>query len=188
MFREILKNNYKQAIFVGVIIAFAFWLSKVVIENDTVQGLVNTYGYVGIFIVSAISGFNIVVPIPAITFFPVFLASGLDFWYVILTISFGMTIGDTMGFFIGRAGKTVLSGHMKNMMARLKKWKKKNSKAPLIFLAIYSTIAPFPNELVVLPLAFMGYRLSRVFPIILAGNIIFNTLVGSGIITIFNSF
>lgn len=188
MVNSFIKTNYKQAIVVFVIAIFAFWLSKLTLENDSIQSIVSAYGYAGIFLISAISGFNLIIPIPVATFLPVFLNAGLDFWYVILAISFGMTMGDTLGFLVGKAGKVVLTVHMRRMMKKLEGWQKKNPKSPLIFLSIYSAIAPLPNELVVVPLAFMGYRLKHVFPIIFIGNFIFNILLAKGIITIFNAF
>ena len=184
--KDIAKENYKQAVFVILIVIVALWLSKETLNNEMIQEIISTYGYYGIFAISAISGFNLVVPIPVVTFLPAFLASGLEYWYVIFTIALGMTTGDTFGYLVGKAGKTVMTRHMKGMMKNLTKWQKKNPRAPLLFLAVYSVFAPLPNEVVVVPLAFLGYELKKIFPIILTGNFIFNVLVSKGIIHIFN--
>ena len=43
-------------------------------------------------------------------------------------------------------------------------------------LALYASFVPLPNELLVLPLSFFGYRLWKVFLVVLFGNFVFNTL------------
>ena len=188
MIKRLLKDNYRQVLVVIGIVIAAFFLSQEKLENEMIQDLVSTYGYVGIFVVSVISGFNLVFPIPVATFLPTFLASGLEFWYVILTISLGMAMGDTIGYFIGRAGKHMFDVHMRSIMRRLERLRENSPRLPLLFLALYATIAPFPNELVVVPLAFLGYKLRYILPILVTGNFIFNTLVAKGIIHIFNGF
>ena len=87
----------------------AYQITSLVSSNETVERWVNDFGLGGIFIVSAISGFNLVVPIPIATFIPVFLESGFDFLTVILIISLGMTTGDILSYFIGSFGRKVIA-------------------------------------------------------------------------------
>ena len=73
-------------------------------------------------------------------------------------------------------------------MVKIKEWRKKYPKMPLGVLFIYTLIVPAPNELIVIPLALAGYRLTHILPILLVGNFIFNTVLALGLITIFDSF
>ena len=45
---------------------------------------------------------------------------------------------------------------------------------------LYAAFAPIPNELVVIPMAFMRCSLAGVMTAVLCGNVIFNALMASG--------
>ena len=84
------KTGLKIVFFLGIIIA-ALWLSYTAIENELIQELVLKYGYGGVFLTSLFSGFNIIAPIPIISFLPLFIVSGLNLWIIIFTIAVGLT-------------------------------------------------------------------------------------------------
>lgn len=182
--------------FVGVVLRVSggFALMSVVLflsvhlaTSETVVSIVSRFGYGGVFLVAILSGFNIVVPVPAVTFLPLFTASDLLFLPVLLLITVGMTIGDMFGFFIGDAGRrlreTVRKGEKK--ISRLHEYvqraQDKHPSLPYIILMLYTAFAPAPNEVLVIPMAFAGYPLRRMFPVILAGNFIFNTFAALGV-------
>ena len=180
--------TYKKLGIIAAVVIAALVISRIASESLAVQEVVETYGYFGVLITAVISSINPIIPIPAVAFVPVFLASGLGFWPVALTIAFGVTLGDTIGYFIGRAGFAVLSDHMAEYMDKIKEWRKKHPRMPLVILFIYTLIAPTPNELIVIPLALAGYRLAHILPILLVGNFIFNTVLASGLVTFFDKF
>ena len=168
-----------------VIVGIAFYFSKVAQSNESVQDIVLNYGYLGIFLVSIISGFNLIVPIPVISFLPLFLESGLSFWITIFIISFGLSIGDALGYVVGRVGREVASTRSKKILEKLEKIKAKSHNTPLVILFFYAFLVPLPNELIVIPLSFAGYKLKTIFPIVFIGNILFNILFGQTIVTVF---
>lgn len=174
-----------KILFVVVILGIAFYFGKTASSNEAIQGLVSSYGYIGIFLLSIASGFNIIVPIPVISFLPLFIESGLSFWITIFVISLGLTAGDALGFFIGRIGREAVSAQSKKIIERLEYLRTKYQYIPLIVMFVYASLVPLPNEVLVIPLAFMGYKLKTLFPIVLIGNILFNTLFGQTIVTIF---
>jgi len=180
--------TYKKLGIIAAVVVAAIVISRIASGSLVVQETVETYGYFGVLITSVVSSLNPIVPIPIVTFVPVFLSAGLSFWLIVVAIAFGVTLGDTIGYFIGRAGFAILSDHMEEYMVKIKEWRKKHPRMPLGILFIYTLIAPAPNELLVIPLALAGYRLAHILPILLVGNLIFNTVLALGLVTIFESF
>lgn len=164
---------------VVLFILIVLW-SKQFADQQAVQSIVNRLGYVGIFVVSFISGFNIVIPVPVISFWPVFVESGMALWAVVVIITVGMTTGDSVGFLVGRAGRNVDTAIVQKRINQINTWSRRYRVGPLTGLFLYASFAPAPNELVVVPMAFMGYSYKTMFPLLLLGNGVFNTLIVVG--------
>lgn len=64
---------------------------------------IGAYGYAGAFAVAAIANASIILPIP---YYPVIarLAQALDVWGVIVAAAAGSAAGESVAFFVGRAG------------------------------------------------------------------------------------
>jgi len=174
-----------QLVLIICLVAIIFWANRYAAEHDVVREFVNRFGYVGLFGAAAISGFNLVIPIPVITFFPFFMEVGFHPALTVVVIAVGMSLGDLFGFLIGNAGREAIKPKPNGIIARLEKMKEKNKVLPVIVLFLYAAFAPAPNELIVIPMAFLGYSLRLVFTAILIGNIIFNSLVAFGVLAIF---
>lgn len=172
---------------VAVIFALGIWLGHLATANGAVRSLVADYGYIGIFIVAIVSGFNIAIPVPAIAFLPAFLASGLDFWTVITVITVGVSLADCIAFLLGRTGRKLVPAKYTGTIRKLERIRERYHWAPLALLLVWATIAPLPNEVIVIPLGLMGYRLYHIVPMVIVGNFIFNTLTGLGILTVFGA-
>lgn len=165
------------AAFILAISAFALWFGIFVSENDIAQRLISRYGYVGALLLGVVSGFNFIVPIPAAAFVPTFKAAGESVTMAVAATTLGMTIGDLLGYFIGKAGRAVvLFEKQRGKIGFLEKVKERHHWTPLLFLFLFAAFIPFPNEILVAPLAFVGYRLKYIFPITLLGNAVFNLI------------
>jgi membrane protein YqaA with SNARE-associated domain len=163
------------------------WMNMYAINNESVLTLVSTYSYGGILGVAVLSGFNLLVPIPIIGLYPVFLEAGLHSVGVIITISIGMTIGDMFGYAIGRTGRSVVHVSKDNQfMVRLAQLEKRHPMLPYVFLFVHAAIVPFPNEIVVIPAAFIGCKFRYVIIATLLGNTIFTTASALGFIHVFS--
>lgn len=174
---------------IAFILVLAFWFVRLAENSSFIRDIVFDYGYIGIFIVSIISGFNIIVPVPAVSFVPLFLEVGLSFWTIIFVMVAGLTVADLLGYAIGRSGRELASSwNHKKIFRRLDRMKSKHYFAPIVALFFYASLAPFPNEVMVIPLGFLGYRLSHIFIPLLLGNIIFTILASFGVINLFKFF
>ncbi|PCI29958.1 hypothetical protein COB55_01090 [Candidatus Wolfebacteria bacterium] len=168
------------AVLLLFLVVFALWLEGLVSGNEAVQGIVYSYGYVGIFFLAIVSGFNIFVPVPIAAFIPVFVSAGLDPWIAVGLIAIGMTIGDSIGFFVGRFGGGIDSRFVKKIQSLYKRFSEKNRKIGMMILFAYVAFVPAPNELVIIPLGIIGCRYRNIFPVILLGNLVLNILVYVG--------
>lgn len=171
------------------IVALALFLASLAKENELIRAIVLQYGYVGVFVVALICGFNLAVPIPAAAFLPLFLASGLGFWTSILFMSLGTTAADLLAYALSRVGRNLAShslGERENkVFERIERIREKYSWGPIALLFAFAAVVPFPNEILVIPLGFLNYRLRYIFFAVFAGNFVFNTLYATGIIQIF---
>lgn len=178
---------------VGLLVAVAVFFSTRIADSQTIQALVSGFGYGGVFALAAASGFNILFPIPAISFIELFLAAGFSFAPLIVVISLGMSIGDSIGFLLGKVGAHIAEHVDKKTHPRIQQllnWlhakQKQYRTLPYIILFFYVAFAPIPNEGLVIPMAFAGYKFRYMLPVIVAGNILFNITVATGILSLVN--
>ena len=166
-----------EILFLLAVVAFAIYLASLAQESGFVKKFILDYGYVGISLLSIISGLNIIVPIPIIAFFPLFIAAGLNQWLVILIVVIGITIADGISYIVGDIGRNVISERVKKKMKHLERLRDQYYWLPLVVLFLFASFVPFPNEVLVIPMAFLGYRLIHMLPLLLVGNAVFNILV-----------
>ena len=160
------------------VIALVIWVNEAVAQNVRVLDAVRRFGYPGLLAVSAVSGFNVLVPIPVIAFFPFLMEAGLDPVLTVLIIGTGMTFGDMVGYLLGRAGRKMVE--RPRWMTRIERTRERHRIAPYVLLFFYAAFAPLPNELIVIPLALIGCRWYGVLGAALGGNLIFNALAAAG--------
>jgi membrane protein YqaA with SNARE-associated domain len=174
--------------FIVLITTFAFWLSEAASDNTYVQDIIAHYGYLGIFLGAVVSGFNLVIPIPAVTFVPALVQSGLDYWLSILILTLGMTVADVAAYALGRAGRGVLSEAInQKLMKRLDQLRERHRIYPFLLAFLFASLVPIPNEVLVVPLGFLRYRMFYIILALLAGNLIFNLLFSKGFIFLFGN-
>lgn len=162
------------------------WVNETAAQNIQVVEAVRRFGYPGLFVVSAVSGFNLLVPIPIIAFFPFLLEAGLDPVISVLIIGAGMTVGDMVGYLLGRAGRKMVE--KPHWLARIERVRERHRIAPYVLLFFYAAFAPLPNELIVIPMALIGCRWYGVVGAALGGNLIFNSLAAAGFTGFFSFF
>lgn len=139
-------------------------------------------GYPALFVAAVISGFNLAVPVPLISFYGAIVAAGLHPWATIAVISVGMACADALGFALGNAAREM------DRSERLRKWLKTDALARqspgliVAFVSFYAAFVPLPNEIIVVPLALAGVRAFHILPGVLIGNVIFNSLAAWGVL------
>lgn len=174
-----------KIIFLLLVIAMAFWASGTVKDSDFVSDLIRKFGYGGIFLIAVVSGFNLAIPIPAISFLPIFLSSGLNAFMAVFVIAVGMTLADFIGFLLGKTGRHMaLSALERKVVNKLDRFRDKPYWFPALVLFLFASFVPIPNEVIVVPMAFLGYRFTYILLPVFFGNIIFNSVYAIGAVNI----
>ncbi len=135
-------------------------------------GLVESYGYVGIFFVSMVSNSIPYVSLPYLAIL-VFMAPLFQLpLLAVLASAFGATLGKVVILFVGRSFRRILSEETKenlecfNMLFR--RWS---------FVAVFLFAAlPLPDDVLYIPLGLTGYRLIPYFVAVFAGKIVVTAL------------
>lgn len=174
-----------KAAAVLVVVGFAVWANLQAPEMEAAREAVAAAGYGGLLAASVVSGFNLVAPIPIVAFYPFLMESGFSPVPTLALIALGMTTGDFLGYLVGDASRELARGRLRGFRARVEKVHGRHPLLPLGLLFLYAAFAPVPNELLVIPLAFMGYRLAGVMAAVLLGNAIFNTWMAIGVSWLF---
>ena len=104
----------------ALIVLAIIWVNKYAAQDQMIVSFTQQFGYLGILAVSAISGFNIFLPIPVIGFYPFFVEVGLHPVLTVVTVTAGMTTGDLVGFLIGHKGRDMVSQNRIKFWIRLK--------------------------------------------------------------------
>lgn len=184
-----MRSKILEGVVSLIALALAVWgalyLGRLAHENVFIQEAVRQFGYFGIFVVAVLSGFNLAVPIPAISFLPLFLESGLNVVIAVAIITLGMTVADSIAYMIGRAGRGFVNLNHP-ILRRLDKLRTRYYLAPVIVLGFFAALVPFPNEILVFPLGFLGYRLRILLLPLLLGNAVFNALSAVGVVSLFS--
>lgn len=173
---------------IACILIAVVWANLYAAEHDLVRGAAIRLGYPGILLAAAVSGFNLVVPVPIIAFFQFFVDVGFSPVLTVLVIATGMTLGDLLGYLIGHAARDVMAPRHEGLVGRLERLRERRPYLPFVVMFLYAAFAPIPNEVLVIPLAFLGYPLTAVFTAVLLGNVIFNGMVAFGVIRVFGMF
>lgn len=183
--RERARKLAVRAAALAFVVFLIVWANVYAAEHDLVREMARRFGYFGVFLGAAASGFNLVVPIPMVAFFPFFMAAGFDRVLTVIVIALGMTTGDLVGYILGRTTREVFAPRVRGMMARLERLRDQHRVLPFVVMFLYAAFAPLPNEVLVIPLAFLRYPLFGIFTAVLAGNLIFNSLFAFGVVQVF---
>jgi len=92
-----------------------------------------SYGYLGIFVISVLGNATIILPIPVIL--TAFLGGGIFNPFLVgLISSFGATIGELTGYVVGRSGRVVIKDNVK--FGKIEKWMARYGLWTIFVLAI----------------------------------------------------
>lgn len=166
---------------IAVLILGAVYFSKYLDTNETLKYLVHESGYLGVLLAGVIGGLNFIIPVPAILFMPIFLSAGLNLWLVVLFITVGATLADSLSYIFGSVGRDIVVEPNSKLFNKLEEYKNKGKYYIYVILALFACFAPIPNEVLVAPLAFLGIKFKKILPIIFIGNFVFNALSALGI-------
>lgn len=147
-------------------------------------GLVNTLGYLGIFLVSLIGSLSLFIPVP---YFIAVMAAGavMNPLLVGLVSGFGAAIGELFGYGIGfginYGHKRIAKKHSKKEKAKEKAWsriiKKWFHKKMGIFVILIFAVTPLPDKIIGIFCGTVRYDVKKFFLAMLVGKVILSIIL-----------
>ncbi len=169
-----------SVISVTVVVIVAVVLAIVAAQNEAFAERVVSLGYLGVVIAAYISGLDVVLPMPAVAFVPVFTAAGFALPVVIALMVVGTVLADLTSYLIGYYGRRVRTIQEAQWYARMQRMVHERKRLILPFVFVYASIVPLPNELIIVPLSLLGYRIRMLVLPLLLGTIVHITIFALG--------
>jgi len=137
--------------------------------------LLMSYGYVGAFVISFLGNLLVFVPIPYLLLV-FWMGSFLDPLLLGVAGGFGATIGKTVIYMIGAAGRKFLSSERRDKLDYAKSLLGKYGALAIFFFAL----SPLPDDILYVPMGIMRYNLISFFISCLLGKIILTVIIALG--------
>ncbi len=172
-------------ILVIVVIIGSFYLSTIVASDEYAQSLVQSYGGMAVLLLSFVAGLNLLIPVPAATFVPVFTAGGMDLFSIIILLVAGAMAANLLTYALGRFGHAITNSHYPALQKKFTTFytKHKNSLPYLIFG--FAAFIPLPDEIYLIPLGLIGVGLRVIILPLTLGTIVYQTLASLGFSNVF---
>lgn len=171
------------AVLYGIIV-----LASYITNNEQAQLLVQQYGVWGVLVISFIAGLNVIVPVPAAAFVPIFTSSGLGLPLIIVVLVIGTMLADFVAYGLGRLGRTAAANSWPKLQAKITaSYTTHRHLLPYLVFG-FAGFVPIPNDVWLIPLGLLGIKV-RVFIIpLLLGTVVYQTLSANGVQTVFDLF
>lgn len=90
----------------------------------------------------------------------------------------GITIGDSLFYYLGTKGHDVLTGRPKEWADKVSNWiKSQKEHVVQIFAYLYTGVTPLPNDVLTVSLGLAEYSYRRLLPALLLGNITLTIII-----------
>jgi len=123
--------NEKFKKIIGLVLAVTLSVVIFIFRDKLVD--FESYGYLGIFIISVLGNATIILPVPVIL--TAFLGGGIFNPFLVgLVSSFGATIGELTGYIAGRSGRVVIKDNAR--FEKIEKWMAKYGLWTIFVLAV----------------------------------------------------
>tara|TARA_B100001989_G_scaffold247442_1_gene219651 strand:+ start:1281 stop:1856 length:576 start_codon:yes stop_codon:yes gene_type:complete len=177
------KQLRLAATILAIIIVFCVmvFFSESLASNETVIHLTDKLGYLGVTIVAIIAGLNTVIPLPAATFTPIFQSAGLALPFIIFFLALGTLIADSIGFLLGHVSKDLVETKYPKLFSFITNIQENHHRLILPVVTGYAAFVPFPNEVLLIPLALAGIKFRYLLLPLIVGNIIHQAVLIFGI-------
>jgi len=171
------KRYYTLLIIIGFIIAWSVLLTYYP-PTELVDRIGAQNSLVIAFLVSAFGGVSTV---SAVNYYAVVLtlaSGGTNAVILGIVAGAGITIGDSLFYYLGTKGHDVLSGRPRKWADKLHTWINDQHESFVQLVAyLYTGLTPLPNDVLTVSLGLAEYSYRRLLPALLLGNITLTILV-----------
>jgi len=136
-------------------------------------GLVDSLGYMGIFLISFIGNAVILLPVPA--YAVVIIAGGiLNPWLVGIFAGLGAAIGELTGYGVGRGGGYMIEKKYKSLLKNTKRWSERHGMFPIVILF---AATPLPDDIVGIICGVINYDIRKFLGANIIGKIVSHSVL-----------
>lgn len=169
-----MKNRTKKyLIFLSIILVIIAWITflSFFTPSEIIVRLGAENSYIIFFLIAAIGGSSIITASSYYIVVPIFAIAGLNPVFLGLVGGAGVTIGDSIYFYLGSKGKEVSPKKVNKKLERIHKSLEKKPKWTLpIFIYVYSGFIPLPNDIMTFLFGISGHSYKKIFLPLLLGN------------------
>ena len=174
------KRTKRYLTFLTILIFILVWvlILNFLSPSEIVEKLGARNSYMILFLISAIGGVSLITASSYYIAISVLAIAGLNPILLGLFGGIGVTIGDSLYFYLGSKGKEISSKNIDKRLKKISKLLKKSPKWLIPFMVyIYSGFTLLPNDLMTFSLGIIGYSYKKIFLPLILGNITVTTII-----------
>lgn len=162
---------------VGIILGWSILLSYIP-PNEIVAAVGADNSLIIAFLVSTFGGASTVTSVNFYATVITLADGGVSPIALGIAAGTGITIGDSLFYYLGTQGHDVLSGRLRRWSDRVSVWI--NDQHPVlvqVIVYIYTGVTPLPNDVLTVSLGLAEYSYRRLLPALLLGNITLTIII-----------
>ncbi|MCD6590951.1 MAG: DedA family protein [Candidatus Aenigmarchaeota archaeon] len=140
------------------------------------NGLVQNFGYLGIFIISFVGSASIFLPVPTFTLIFVFGAI-LNPWLVGFSAAIGSALGELTGYAVGLGGKKIIEKKNKRWLRIAEKW---SEKYAIFWIILLFAVTPLPDDVIGIVAGAVNYDVKKFLLASFTGKLILSLSLALG--------
>ncbi|MEX2369127.1 MAG: hypothetical protein WD552_01905 [Candidatus Paceibacterota bacterium] len=168
------KRYQNYLLIAGIILFIVAW--SILLSHVSPREIVD---YIGInnsvavaFLISTFGGLSSITAGSYYAMLITFSSGGVNPLLLGIATGVGLTISDSLVYYLGTRGHEVLTGSWREHADRLSVWiNKQHERSVQLFAFIYFGLTPMPNDLLTGALGLAEYSYKRLLPVMLLGNI-----------------
>jgi uncharacterized membrane protein YdjX (TVP38/TMEM64 family) len=162
-----------------------YQLTQLVAVDAQANAWVQQFGYVGVLLISFLTGLSAVSPIPTGVFTPIFTEAGLWLPLIVATMVVGTTFADLTAYLMAFVGRTVALEKYPTILRHSEALRQKSRWYIITGMTIWAAMVPLPNELPLIACALIGVRLRVLLLPLMLGTLVFHALFSIGTLQLF---
>lgn len=170
------------------IFSLSLYFTQYVADDEGAQMLVQQFGYIGVLLVSFITGLSFISPVPAATFSPIFTAGGIPLFITITLAVIGTMCANFVSYFVGRLGHNFTNTHYPKIQQKILSLYANKKELLPYFVFGFAALIPIPDEVYLIPLGIIGVKIRDFIIPLFLGTIFFQTVTAFGFQNIFGLF
>lgn len=176
-----MKRNRQTYLVVAAIVLFLIGWSVLLLyisPQEIVDQLGADNSLLVAFLVSTFGGLSSFTSASYYAMLTTFSSGGVDTILLGISAGTGLTISDSLVYYLGTRGHDILSENLQKKADKLSAWiNEQHEHIVQIFAYVYTGLTPLPNDLLTGSLGLAEYSYRRLLPALLLGNITLSILI-----------